>query len=193
MLIERVTGQRYEDALKKLLLDPLKMSHSTFHFIFQNTDDTKYSLAHGHLDKQRLIVSQASFLRAAGQFTTTPADMQKFMVFLMSDGFVGGEQLVSTDLLNSMGVAAATLSQKAGLLAGGQFGLWRRDRHDVIGKCQGGNTIGYNSMLCLFPTQNKAFFVAINSDSETADYEQVYKLFIAVSYTHLTLPTTPYV
>lgn len=187
MLIEKTTGQRYEDALKKGLLEPLEMNHSTFHFVSQSTqvnDGSEHALAYGHLDAERLIESQASFLRAAGQFTTTPADMQKFMAFLMSDGVVGGSQFVKTALLRSMGTAAATLSQKAGLPSGGQLGLWRRDRHGVIGKCHGGNTIGYKSMMCFFSEQNKAFFVAVNADSETSDYEQVYKIFIK----HLNVP-----
>jgi hypothetical protein len=34
----------------------------------------------------------------------------------------------------------------------------------------GGSTIGYRAMFCLFPEQRRAFFLAVNTDSESADY-----------------------
>ena len=50
------------------------------------------------------------------------------------------------------------------------LGLATRDRHGAVGKCHGGSTVGYRAMLCLFPQQQRAFFVAINADIEGADY-----------------------
>jgi len=54
-----------------------------------------------------------------------------------------------------------------------------RDRHGVVGRCHPGSTVGYHAMLCLFPEQQKAFFVTMNADSETADYGRFDALLIA--------------
>jgi hypothetical protein len=77
-----------------------------------------------------------------------------------------------------MGQVAPTDSRSSGLNAGGGHGLWRRDRHGVVGLCHGGNTVGFRGMLCVFPEQKKGFFVMVNADSETADYGRLDQLMI---------------
>jgi hypothetical protein len=43
----------------------------------------------------------------------------------------------------------------------------------VSGKCHGGNTLGFQSMMCVFPEHKKGFFVSINSNNETPVYENI--------------------
>ena len=75
------------------------------------------------------------------------------------------------DLLRSMGRPRDTAAAAAGLDVGYALGLRLRDRHARLGLCHGGNGIGVRAMLCLYPEQRQAFFVGLNMDSETADYE----------------------
>jgi hypothetical protein len=77
-----------------------------------------------------------------------------------------------------MGRPFGTEAAAAGLPAGYGLGLRHRDRHGVVGRCHGGSTIGYRAMLCLFPQHQKAFFVAMNTDSETADHERLNALLV---------------
>ena len=44
--------------------------------------------------------------------------------------------------------------------------------------CHPGTVVGFRAMLCLYPEQGKAFFVAMNTDSETADYNRFNALLI---------------
>jgi CubicO group peptidase (beta-lactamase class C family) len=184
MVIERVTGERYETVLQQQLLLPLGMTNSSFHYLAQTGVYADTLLAFGHLDSRQSISNIPNYLRVAGQFATTPQDMQKFMAFLMKPKNIDNDRIVNARLLQSMGEVAQTLPQQNGLQVGGQFGLWRRDRHGVLGKCHGGNTLGFQSMICVFPEHQKGFFVAINSDNETADYEKIYQVFIE----HLNVP-----
>jgi CubicO group peptidase (beta-lactamase class C family) len=187
MVIERVTGQRYETLLQQQLLLPVGMPNSSFHYHSQTGDYADSLLAYGHLDSAQSMTNIPNYLRAAGQFTTTPKDMQKFMKFLMQHKSTHNHPIINPKLLQSMGEVAQTLPKQNGLQVGGQFGLWRRDRYGVLGKCHGGNTLGFQSMMCIFPEHKKGFFVAINSDNETADYEKIYQIFIE----HLHVPFTP--
>jgi hypothetical protein len=118
------------------------------------------------------------YLRTPTQFTTTANDMALFSRFLMSDGRIQGETFIDESLLRAMGRPSRSEAASAGLQAGYGLGLSRRDRYGVIGRCHVGNIVGYRANLCLFPEQQKAFFVAMNADSETADYERFDSLLV---------------
>lgn len=170
MVIESVTGQRYERYLEDHLLRPLGMHDSSFAFVSQAGPHADARLAMGHFEDGVTQAAVPTYLRPAAQFTTTAADMALFSRFLMSDGRIDGTPFIDPALLRAMGQPFGTEGAKAGLPAGYGLGLARRDRHGVIGLCHPGNTVGFHAMLCTFPEQHKAFFIAMNTDSETADY-----------------------
>ncbi|QGZ37691.1 CubicO group peptidase (beta-lactamase class C family) [Pseudoduganella flava] len=182
LAIERVTGQRYERYLDEQLLRPLGMTASTFGHVDQH--GATPPLAMGHVDRARPQAYLANFLRPAGQFVTTPADMARFAAFLMGDGRIDGAPFIRADLLRQMGRAQGTAAARAGLPAGYALGLGRRDRHGRVVLCHGGNTVGFRAMFCLAPAQRAAFLVALNMDSEAADYEA----FTALMLDALALP-----
>lgn len=173
MVIESVTGERYESYLDRELLKPLAMQDSTFSFVSQSQDKR---IAMGHFENGEAHYVLPMYLRPAGQFTTTASDMALFARFLMSDGRVGGNTFIGKELLHAMGEPAGTEAANAGLPVGYGLGLFKRDRNGVIGRCHGGDTSGYHAMLCIFPEQQSAFFVSINTGSEVADYNAIDKL-----------------
>ncbi|UVW28781.1 serine hydrolase [Massilia sp. H6] len=167
MVIEAITGQAYEPYLDATLLARLGMHDSSFAFVTQERDPR---LASGHFEDGATHPAVPSYVRPAAQFTTTAADMGRFARFLMSDGSVNGKPFIDTALLRQMGEPAGTEAARAGLSVGYGLGLRRYDRHWAAAKCHGGNTVGFRAKLCLFPDTQQAFFIAINADSETADY-----------------------
>ena len=179
LVIERVTGQRYESYLDEHLLRPLGMTRSTFEFVTQRGPSPDTSLAMGHFEEGEPAPAVPSFLRPAMQFTTTAGDMGRFAKFLMSDGVVGGKVFVDPTLLRAMGTAVGTEAARAGLRIGYGLGLSTRERHRAIGRCHAGNTVGYRAMLCIYPDQQKAFFVSMNADNEDANYGRLDSLLIA--------------
>lgn len=175
MVIEAVAGQAYEPYLDRVLLAPLGMHDSSFSFVTQAGDRR---LAMGHFEDGVTQPAVPSWVRPAGQFTTTAADMARLARFLMSDGRLAGKSFIDAALLRQMGEPAGTEAARAGLRVGYGLGLRRVDRHGVLAKCHGGNTVGFRAMLCLFPDTQQAFFIAINADSETADYARFDALLI---------------
>jgi len=175
MVIEVVTGQRYESYLDSALLAPLGMYNSTFGFVTQSPD-TK--LAMGHFENGIAQRAMPSYVRPAGQLTTTAVDMAHFARFLMSDGSVDGKRFIDQALLRQMSAPAHTEAARAGLQVGYGLGLRRLDRDSAVANCHGGSTIGFKAMLCMFPEVQKAFFIAFNTDSEMADY-QAFNLLLA--------------
>ncbi|MBJ7310727.1 serine hydrolase domain-containing protein [Rugamonas sp. CCM 8940] len=169
-VVEALTGQRYEAYLDANLLRPLGMLDSTFGFVSQDGPQADTRLAMGHFEHGATQPALASYLRPAGQFTTTAADMGRFARFLMGDGKVDGRPFIAAALLQAMGRPSGSEAARAGLQVGFALGLATRDRHGVVGKCHGGSTIGYRAMLCLFPQQGRAFFISLNTDSEASGH-----------------------
>lgn len=191
MIIEAVVGDRYETYLDEYVLAPLAMHDSTFAFTTQEGDNTAPTLAWGHVDDGSRYAATPTFLRPAGQFTTTTSDLGRFAEFLMGDGVVDGSTFVDKIWIKSRGKPFATEAANEGLAAGYALGLGRRDRHGVVGYCHGGNVIGFVAMLCVFPDERKAFAYSVNTDSETAEYGRLESLFIeALEIAEPPLPPT---
>lgn len=186
MVIEAVTSGRYEQYLDKKLLKPLSMHNSSFRFASQTGPDTDRHLAMGHFEKGQTQSATPLYLRPAGQFITTASDMAVFAHFLMSDGSIRGQTFIRPELLQAIGWPKGTAAERAGLAVGHGLSLAVRDRHGTVGLCHPGTTIGFRAMLCLYPEEKKAFFVAHNTDSENADYER----FNSVLIRHLKLDPT---
>lgn len=169
-VIEAVTKERYETYLERHLLLPLGMRDSTFAFVTQTGPYGDPRLAMGHFENGVTQVAAPMYLRPASQFTTTAADMIRYARFLMSDGIVDGKLLIALPLLDAMGEPQGTEAAQAGLKIGYALGMVTRDRYGAIGKCHAGSTVGFKAMLCTFPAQKSAFFIAVNADNESANY-----------------------
>lgn len=178
MLIETVTGQRYESWLHSALLVPLGMTRSSFGFVTQTGTLADPTLAMGHFDPHTIQAAVPQHLRPSVQFTTTAADMARFAGFLMSDGRAGGQALIDAALLRAMATPSTTEAARAGLAAGYALGLMRRDRHGVVGRCHFGNQGTFRAALCLYPQQQRAFFIAHNVDPESANFDRVDALLV---------------
>jgi CubicO group peptidase (beta-lactamase class C family) len=177
MVVEAVTGERYEKWLERELLTPLGLHDTTFAFTTQRGPAADARLAWGHHDDLSPAVAIPSWIRPAGQLTTTAVDMARLARFLMSDGRADGAVLVDEKFLRSMGRPITTDAARAGLAVGYALGLATRDRHGAVGLCHFGSTVGFRAALCLYPEQRKAFFIAHNTDSETARYDRFDELF----------------
>ncbi|KZN49446.1 serine hydrolase domain-containing protein [Pseudoalteromonas luteoviolacea] len=178
MIIENVTKTRYETYLDKHLLQPLGMHDSTFSFQTQTAVPTPTSLAMGYHDLMTAQAAPPFLLRGAGQFTTTATDMGKFMALILAGGTLHGKTFILPELLPLLAGAHETNAHQAGLKIGHGLVFSNRDRHGVIGHCRPGTTFGFRAHMCVFPDENKAFFYALNTDSETANYAHFDKLFI---------------
>lgn len=176
MVIEAVTRLPYERYMDQSILAPLGMRDSTFVFRTQHGADADPKLAMGHLDDLQPYPVTASFMRPVEQFATTAHDMGRFMQFLLSDGYVDGDVFVAPELLAALAPPKGTEAANHGLDTGHGLSLSVRDRNGVVGACHPGGTVGFRSMLCIFPEHAKGFFVAFNTDSETADYERFNRL-----------------
>ncbi|MFC3711143.1 serine hydrolase domain-containing protein [Sphingoaurantiacus capsulatus] len=170
MVIEQVTGERYERWLDRRLLAPLGMADSRFAFTTQARDPR---LAMGHFEAAAPHPAVAIYARPAAQLTTTAPDMMRFARFLMSNGRLAGRPFIDPALMRARGRPQGTDAARAGLRMGYALGLARQERGGAVGLCHGGDTVGFRAMLCVYPDQRAAFFRAVNADVEGADYRSI--------------------
>lgn len=175
MLIEAIVKEPYESYLDRNLLQPIGLKNSTFHFKSQNEDE---KLAMGHFDNGDPAFAMPIYVRPAGQFTTTAEDMGIFLQFLLNGGQLNDQEFIRKNFIDQMGLPINTNATKNRLRLGYALGALSRDRYGVVGVAHSGNTIGFRAMYYLFPKERKAFFIAHNMDSETADYELFNKTLI---------------
>lgn len=175
MVIEAVTGERYETWADRELLKPLGMSRSTFEFRRQGDDP---ELAWGHLDDGRPIADWPVAVRPAAHFTTTAADMARLIGFLLGDGRLDQQAFVRSELMDGLGASPGTDNARAGLRSGYGLGLFTRDRHGAVGLCHGGSVAGWRAMFCVYRATQQGFFMALNHDRETADHTLVEGLLV---------------
>lgn len=178
MVIEAVTSQRYERYLDKHFLQPLGMVNSSFEYVSQTGKYADEALAMGYFENNAAQTAVPSYLRPAGQLTTTAPDMAKFIQLIFNDGVLNGKLFIQPHLMKMLGYPDQTKAEQAGLKIGHGLAFAMRDRHGVVGMCHPGTTLGFRANICLFTKEKKAFFYAINTDSETADYEQFNAIFI---------------
>lgn len=189
IIIEKITRTRYEKYLDDNLLKPLGMTNSSFHFVTQTGKYADKNLAFGHFDDGEPVSALPMYLRPAGQFTTTAEDMGKFLYFMMSDGIINGKVFIKSEFLSAVGKQKQTDAYKNGIPFGDALGAYSRDRYGVVGIAKNGNTLGFSAMIYLFPNEKKAFFIAHNMDSETANYD----LFNETLVKHLGLATQQFI
>lgn len=183
LLVETVTGERYERFLDRELLAPLGMTRSTFTWQSQVGDKADTTMAMGHFDDGTRQPTYGLATRPAAQFTTTARDMARFARFLMSDGHVlQGDSLrvlVHGTLLAAMGKPQGTDAARAGLHLGYGLGLQSRERWGLMTHCHVGNIGTFRAILCLLPGQQRAFFASYNSDPEDVAWDRVDSLLVA--------------
>jgi CubicO group peptidase (beta-lactamase class C family) len=118
-ILEKITGQRYEDYLKAVILDPIGMTTSTFRL----TDESKHLLSVGYGSNFEPVPYFDGYDRPASSLNSSAEEMAKFVQFLLNRGKTGEEQIISGALIDQMGSATTTTAAKAGLKNGYSFGV----------------------------------------------------------------------
>ena len=116
-IVEKVTGQRFEDYVQQNFFDPIGMTTATFLLseAFKSRGATLYEQGAKPLDYAHLI------MRPSGSMNASPHDMAKFVQFYLHRGMVNGNRVLSEESLARMERVESTSAAKAGQQTG--YGL----------------------------------------------------------------------
>ncbi len=158
-IVQRVSGEDFDDYLDQHIFTPLGMSSSTFRQPlpkqFEEQMATGYRVGSqppGYFE----LVGPAP----AGSLSTTGADMARFMIAQMR-AFSGAEQpLLGHETAQRM---QTTMFRAAPPSLGIAVGFFERDRNGHRVREHGGDTQFFHSKLAMFMDDNVGIFMSFNS------------------------------
>lgn len=160
-IVERVSGEKFDEYIRDHIFKPLDMNHSTF--TQPLPADLKPLMSSGYevgSGSAKPFEFLAPAYAPAGSLSSTASDISHFMMAHLSDGKYGNAQILKPETVKLMHSRAFGLSDA---LDGMCLGFYEESRngHRIIG--HGGDTVYFHSDLHLVQEANLGFFVSYNS------------------------------
>jgi CubicO group peptidase (beta-lactamase class C family) len=170
-VIERITGQTFEQAMKERVFEPLGMEKATF---FAH-EAIAYPSAVGHNleDGEQVVARRYPLPRnvnAAGGIITDVGEMLRFAQMHLNDGTIDGNQVLSPASVKAMQneeTKAAVMADFYGLA----WALRDRDGKRLVG--HGGSTNGFRAHLVMVPEEQFAIVMLTNGNQGVAAYRRI--------------------
>lgn len=186
-IVQRVSGERFEDYVQKHIFTPLKMTHSSFEQPLP--PNLAPLLATGYMDASAGKTKPFEYVDTApaGASSASGLDMAKFMLAYLDGGTYGGYQLLKPATIKEMWTPQVPVVPG---LPGFDLGFYEDDFNGLKIVGHGGDTEAFHSDLHLIPSKDLGFFIALNSPGKDGAVEDVrnniFKLFLDRYY-----PFTP--
>ncbi|MBY0164225.1 serine hydrolase [Paenibacillus lautus] len=174
-IVQSVSGEPFEDYVKKQIFDPLNMKHAAFRM----NDDIIANLATGYNVDQHPIkpYENVPTIAPEGGMFASGTDMANFITAHLNEGRFGSARILkeeTTQLMHKTHYDAAGIP-----LTSYSFESFMHNSHNgqtVIGK--GGDLEGYHSWLWLLPDQNVGGLIVVNSDKSASIRSEFFVAFM---------------
>ncbi len=158
-IVQRVSGEPFEDYIARHILTPLDMKNSTFHQPLPEA--MRSNMAKGYVTTEKLGAGY-EFVGPgpAGALASTGDDMAHFMIAHLQLGRFGDTQILKPETATMM---QTTVTRALPDLNGNLLGFMERslNGHRAIG--HGGDTNYFHSDLILFPDDQVGIFISVNA------------------------------
>jgi CubicO group peptidase (beta-lactamase class C family) len=166
-IVQRISGEKFEDYIARHIFEPLKMVHSTF--VQPLPANLAPLMANGYVNGQ---VKPFEFIDTApaGSSTSSGIDMSHFMLAYLNGGTFEGFQLLKPATIKEMWTPQ--VPEEKGL-PGFDLGFYQDDFNGLTIVGHGGDTVAFHSDLHLIPAKGVGFFVSFNSPGKEGAVEDV--------------------
>lgn len=158
-IVERVSGEAFNDYVTKHIFQPLGMTHTTFVEPLTGENAANMALGYQFADGRFKAKPYERYgkIMPAGSAASTAPDMARFMLAMLGNGALDGKRILkpaSVALLESNSIA--NTPDQPGMAHG--FMVAREQGPRLVG--HGGNTADFHSYLLLAPQAGLGFFVS---------------------------------
>jgi CubicO group peptidase (beta-lactamase class C family) len=158
-VIQRVSGEQYDDYIEHHIFGPLKMEHATFRQPLPGRlkgDMARgYQVASGEPKAYEIVIAApAGSLAAAGH------DMAQFMIAHLQNGRLGSAEILKPETAKLMHGTPLTILPKVNRMLLGFYETNRNGRRVIA---HGGDTYWFHSDLHLFIDDGVGIFISMNS------------------------------
>ncbi len=159
-IVQRVSGEPFDQYVEDHILKPLAMSHSTF--VQPLPAALRDDMATGYITATDKTTVPFEVIEAypAGSFTSSATDMAKFMIMQLQDGRFDGNTILpaaTAQLMHSPHYSAAPD------MNGYDFGFYRENRNGLRIIGHAGDTLAFHSDLHLLLDKDVGVFMSFNS------------------------------
>ena len=175
-IVERISGQPFNDYIDQHILKPLNMTHSTFAQplpgALSSLMSNGYAKGSGKAEEFEVVVPFP-----AGSLSSTTTDMAQFMLAHLQDGQLGEARILKPETATLMHNRLFTLDPSTNGMAHG-FYEESRNGQRIIG--HGGDTQFFHSDLHLMLDAKVGFFISYNSAGrgETSPRTSLWESFL---------------
>ena len=158
-IVQRVSGQAFDDYVEQRIFAPLGMRQSTFRQPLPVALRGQMSQGYLSVDGQPKGFEIVS-MPPAGSMAATGSDMARFMLAYLQGGQLDGQRILQPDTVARM---HSTITRGLPDLNGIGLGFYQQDLngHRAVG--HGGDTILFHSDLVLLPDQGIGLYVSVNA------------------------------
>ena len=158
-IVQRVSGQAFDDYVEQHIFGPLGMRQSTFRQPLPAALRGQMSQGYLSVDGEPKGFEIVS-MPPAGSMAATGADMARFMLAYLQGGQLDGQRILQPDTVARM---HSTITRGLPDLNGIGLGFYQQDinGHRAVG--HGGDTILFHSDLILLPDQGIGLYVSVNA------------------------------
>jgi CubicO group peptidase (beta-lactamase class C family) len=159
-ILEKVTGEKYEDRIAGHIFEPVGMTESSFYL----TEADYPKLAKGYSSRGGAPVPYTQiYLRPSGNLHTTAADLGKFVHVLLNWGEIGEDLVIDPEYLSNMEHPTTSLASRAGLHSGYGTGLFNSfvDGFPMLG--HNGGIDGFISSFAYSTSRDVGYVVLLNA------------------------------
>ena len=188
--IEFLTGDNYEDVIADRIFKPAGMTSSSFTL----TADDEAVLAKGYRDRSGPAVPYSQiYLRPAGNFHTSAADLGKFVHLLLNWGETSEELVVDPEYLSNMEHPRTSLASDAGLRSGYGSGIATvpGGAYPFLG--HGGGIDGFTSQYAYSTARDVGYVVLLNSTHSPDAMRRIQSLAVQYLKADVEPPAKPQV
>ena len=186
-IVQRVSGEPFDEYVARHILQPLGMSHATFQQPLPA--DLQPMMASGYRSAadEHPTPFELVEVAPAGALTTSVTDLAKFMVAQLGDGSDGGAPILSPATLEQMHTPQG---RPLPGMNGMDLGFYDENRNGLRIVGHGGDTGVFHSDLHLLPGKGVGFAIMLNSTGDAGAAEQV-RVAIFRSFLDRYFPYTP--
>lgn len=178
LVIERVTGKKWQDVLDERLFEPLGMRRTTAYM--SEARRARIAAPHDMNDAGEMALEpfgwkDDSMMHAAGGIVTTPADLAKWLEASVTQGRIGARQVIPAAAFAETQRQQTPAKRDSFIFdgTGYGFGWYQSDLHGEPVVYHGGGFEGWRSVFSFMPQRNIAVGAMTNAGLSHSPLELV--------------------
>jgi CubicO group peptidase (beta-lactamase class C family) len=187
-LVEKITGQPYEDFIAHRTFAPIGMTTSSFRL----TPEDEALLAKGYRDRTGPPVAFSQiYLRPAGNLHTSPLELGKFVHVLLNWGETAEQLVIDPEYLSNMEHPRSSLASEAGLRVGygSAIAASATEGYPMLG--HGGGIDGFSSLYAYSSSRDIGYVVLLNSTHSPEAMRRISQLAVRYLKADVAPPDKP--